>query len=245
MVRQIELMLLIYISSTFLLGARQQNTVAQSAAASQTVQDPMKQAIPSVELNNETIIDGLGKINQSTSSVGFSVEFPLGQTISAKAPALRRFQVVLAPNTLASVLDQLCQLDPTFSWQQVGREINVFPRALKNDKTYLFNRKVDALQFENVPDAQAAVFQAVAELPPPKEQIAIMQTGAAINFARTWTASFKEVTIREAFDKIAQQIGSNYGWQFTGAADFRVVVFYARLGTMPTKNPGQPKPVAQ
>lgn len=245
MARQVEITILIgCLASTALMGTRLQ-TAAQAPGTSQTFQDPMKQAAPSLELNKETILDGLGKLNQSTTGIGFAVEVPLGQTISAKAPALRTFQVVLAPNTLGNVLDQLCQLDPTFSWQQIGTEINVFPRALENDKTYLFNRKLDVLEFKDVPDAQAAVFQAVAELPPPKEQIAIMQTGASINFARPWTASFKDITIREAFDKIAQQIGSNYGWQFTGAADFRLVIFYARLGTMPTNNPGQPKPAGQ
>jgi hypothetical protein len=246
MARQVEVMILVAaLASALSVGKRLQNAAAQPPGTPQTLQDPIKQAAPPLELNNETILDGLGKLNQSTTGVGYAVEMPLGQTISAKAPALRRFQVVLAPNTLANVLDQLCQLDPTFSWQRVGSEINVFPRALENDKSYLFNRKLELLEIKDAPDAQAAVFQAVAQLPPPREQIAMMQTGASVNFSRTWNASFKDITIREAFDKIAQQIGSNYGWQFTGAADFRIVIFYARLGTMPTNNPGQPKPAGQ
>jgi hypothetical protein len=240
MARQVELMILIAsLAATCLFGTRLQN------AESRSPQDLTKQAVPSLELNKETILDGLVKLNQSTAGVGFAIENPLGRTISADAPTLHTFQVRLAPNTLGNVLDQLCQLDPTFSWQQIGTEVNIFPRALENDKTYVFNRKLDVLEFKDVPDAQAAVFQAIAQLPPPKEQIAIMQAGASVNFARPWTASFKGITIREAFDKIAQQIGSNYGWELTGAADFRLVVFYARLGTMPTKNPGQPKPAGR
>ena len=241
MVRQVKILVLIScLAPTLLIGTRQHNAAAQSAPTSQTLQDPLKQAVPSLELNKETILDGLGKLNQSTTGVGFAVELPLGQTISAKAPELRRFEVVLAPTTLANLLDQLCQLDPTFSWQHFGTEINVFPRALENDKGYLFNRNLDALELKDVPDAQAAVFHAVAELPPPKEQIAVMKTGAAINFAVPWTASFKDITVREAFDKIAQQIGSNYGWQFTGAADFRIVTFYVRLGVM-SSSAGPPR----
>src|SRR6266404_2322478 len=241
MARQVEWTLigcLVCLALALPFGRRQRDP----AATSQSPPNPLKQTAPSLELNNETILDGLGKLNRSTTGVGFAVELPLGQTISAKAPTLRKFQVVLASDTLANVLDQLCALDPTFSWHQIGTEINVFPRAVENDKTYLFNRRLDDLELKNVPDAQAAVFQAVAALPPPKEQIAIMQTDTAVNFAHPWTASFKEITVREAFDKIAEQIGRNYGWQFTGAADFRLVVFYARLGTMPTDNPGQPKP---
>lgn len=242
MVRQAETLVVVScLACTVLIVTRLQNASTQSIP-SQTVQDPLKQAAPSLELNNETILDGLGKLNQSTIGVGFAIEHPLGRTMSDKAPELRRFQVVLAPNTLANILDQLCELDPTFSWQQFGGEVNVFPRAIKNDKTYLFNRKLDDLELKDVSDAQAAVFQAVAELPPPKEQIAIMQTGAAINFARPWTVSFKDITIREAFDRIAQQIGSSYGWQFTGSNEFRLVIFYARLGTMPTSGaPSKPK----
>jgi len=233
MARQTELRILLALASAALLGAQLTHVCAQSPGGSATLKEPLKQIVPSLELNQETILDGLAKLNQSTTGLGFSVELPLGQTISAQAPKLRSFEVVLPASTLGSVLDQLCHLDPTFAWQQSGSQINVFPRALEKDTRYLLNRKVEFLEFKYVPDAQAAVFQTVARLPAPKEQIAIMQSGAAVNFARPWTASFRDITVREAFNRIAQQIGTNYGWQFTGAADFRIVTFYARLGTTP------------
>lgn len=205
----------------------------------------MEQAVLSLELNNETILDGVGKLNQSTAGVGFAVELPIGPTISAKAPELRRFQVVLAPTTLANILDQLCQLDPTFSWQQFGTDVNVFPRSVMNDPTYVLNRKIDVLNLTDTPDVNTALFTAVSFLPGPREQIAIMQSGMSLSFSRPWTASFKNITVRELLDKIAEQMGGNYGWQFGGAADFRIVTFHARLGIMPTNNPGQPKPTPQ
>lgn len=195
----------------------------------------MKQAVPSLDLNNETILDGLGKLNQSTTGVGFAVEFPLGQTISAKAPSLRTFQVVLAPNTLSNVLDQLRQLDSTFSWQQIGTEVNVFPRSVINDQTYVLNRKIEALDLGDAPDANTALFTAVSFLPGPREQIAIKQSGMSLSFSRPWTASFKNITVRELLDKIAEQMGRNYGWQFSGAADFRIVTFHYQLLPRPPK----------
>jgi hypothetical protein len=243
MVRQAETLVLIScLASAVLIGTRLQNAAAQSNLTAQTLQDPLKQPVPSLELNNETILDGVAKLNQSTAGVGFAVELPLGRTISAKAPELRRFQVVLAPTTLADILDQFCQLDPTFSWQQFGTDVNVFPRSLMNDPTYVLNRKIEGFNLIDAPDANTALFTALSFLPGPREQIAILQSGMSLSFSRLWTASFKNITIRELLDKIAEQMGGNYGWQFGGAANFRMVTFHVRLGTMPTNNPGQPKP---
>jgi hypothetical protein len=84
-----------------------------------------------------------------------------------------------------------------------------------------------------VPDAQTAVFDAVAQVTGAKQQIAVLQTGISVGFSHSWTASFKDIAVREAFDKIAQQLGPTYGWQFGGAADFRVITFHERLSVKP------------
>lgn len=209
---------------------------APSQGQAQTSPDPLRQSVPSFELVHEDITNGIAKLNLMTTGVAFAIEFPLGRSISTPTLPLVTLVATVGPGTLADALDRLCNLDPTFSWQRIGNTIHVFPRVRENDSTYLFNRRIPDLEFRNVPDAQQAVFQTVAQLTGAKEQVAIMQTGISAGFPRPWTASFKDITVREAIDKIAQQLGRNYGWQFGGAADFRVITFHERISPKPPPN---------
>jgi hypothetical protein len=199
-----------------------------------TATDPLKQETPPFQLAGQTIIDGAAELNQ-TSDLAFAVELPLGKTISAPAPAVPKIVATVGPGTLGDALNRLCSLDTTFSWKRIGNTIHVFPRALINEPTYLLNRKIEVLNFKDATDAQGALFAAVKQLPGPREQIAIMQSGISLSFSRPWTASFKDITVREVLDKIAEQLGRNYGWQFGGATDFRIVTFHHRLLPKPAK----------
>jgi hypothetical protein len=150
----------------------------------------------------------------------------MAQTISASAPPLRTFDTWIAAGTLTGSLNSLCDLDPTFSWQGIGHTVNVFPRALAKDSSYLFNKEIDDLELKGVADAQEAVFAVVDQAPGQKQQIAVLQSGRSLRFAKPWTASFKNISVREAFDRIADQLGPTSGWQFEGATDFRVITFH-------------------
>ena len=207
---------------------------ASSQSQPQTSPEPLRQSVPSFELVHEDITNGIAKLNQMTTSVAFAIEFPLGRTISASSPSLPTVVATVGPGTLGDALDRLCDLDRTFSWQRIGNTIHLLPRALENDPAYLLNRKIEDLEIKNAPDAQNALFQTIALLEGAKEQIAVMQTGMSLGFASPWTASLKDLTVREALDKIAQQLGRNYGWQFGGAADFRVVTFHERICPKPS-----------
>lgn len=184
------------------------------------------QRVPSVDLSKQTVIDGVALLSQTTAHVAFAIEFPLGQTISASAPPLRTFDATIAADTLTGALNSLCNLDSTFSWQPIGHTVNVFPSALTKDSSYLFNKEIDSLEIKAVADAQEAIFAVVAQVPVQKQQIAVLQAGPSLRFAKPWTVSYNNISVREAFDKIAEQLGPTYGWQFSGAADFRVIRFH-------------------
>jgi hypothetical protein len=181
----------------------------------------------SIQLDNQTIVDGIALLSQST-HVPFAVELPLGRSMSEPAPSLQKIKTVLGPMSLRETMDRLCQLDSTFAWKQIGDTANVFPRALENDARYFPNLKISNLTFDASTDAEQAVFT-VAAAAHGDNQIAVLQTGISINFARPWTASFQNISVREALDKIARQLGPTYGWQFGGSAEFRVITFHERL----------------
>jgi hypothetical protein len=195
-------------------------------------QDTFQERAGGLTLDRQTIIDALATPSQTTRPA-YSIEFPLGKTIAEAAPPVKSIVGQVDSGAIPQVLDRLCELDRTFTWRRIGNTANIFPRVLESDANYLLNRGVAVLTFSDVPDAEKAVFEAVAQLPGSKEQIAVLQTGTSLTFAKLWAATFRNITIREIVDQIAQQLGPTYGWQFGGAADFRVITFHERLSAMP------------
>jgi len=198
--------------------------------------DPFHQRVAAIELSGQTVVDGVAILSGRT-GLSVSVEFPLGKTISAPAPFLNTFTVRIDEGTVSQAFDRLCALDGMFTWIRDGDTINIVPRAVVNDPLYFLNRKADELRFVGIQKADEAVMSVADQLPGRKEQIAFLQFGVSVNFATPWTATLKNVTVREALDSIAHQLGSRYGWQFTGAQDFRIITFYERLMPHPPKPP--------
>lgn len=220
-------------------------TVVSVELCGQTVsQDPFTQQLPALELTDETIPDAIAKLSQLT-NVPYSIEFPLGTTISSPAPQLRRFTTHLNAGDLSEMLAHLCELDPTFSWQRIGNSAHLLPRGLINDERYVLNRRLPILTFDNIKEADQAVMSTVSQLSGQREQVAVMQSGLSLAFARPLSGTFRDITVREAFDIIAQQIGSTYGWQFGGASDFRILTFHERLAVRPKPQSSKPAGGAQ
>lgn len=198
-----------------------------------TAADPLQQQLAGLSLNDQDIMDGVAMLSH-TVSFAVSVEHPLGATISKPAPPLKALTIDVGPGSIAQILDQLCASDPTFTWMRNRNMVNVLPRALANDRSYLFNRTIDNLSFHEARGASDAVMKMVGQLPGPREQLAVLQVGMSFEFARPWTATLKDITVREALDEIAYQLGPSYGWQLSGAQDFRVVTFHEGLLPKPS-----------
>jgi hypothetical protein len=190
--------------------------------------DPFQQHVAGVGLNDQSIVDGIAMLSRGT-RLPVSVEFPLGVTISGPAPPLKTLTANVGPGTVTEVLDGLCALDPTFTWMRNGNMVNVLPSALAKDPNYVLNRKIGEVTFQDVQQASDAVMKMVGQLPGPREQIAVLQVGLPLNFSEPWSTTLKDVTLREVVNKIAQRLGPSYGWQFSGAKDFRMITFHEGL----------------
>jgi hypothetical protein len=202
--------------------------MAVAQASSQTVDDPFDRRISEVKLVDQTVIDGFAIVSGMT-GLPVSVEHALGTTISQPSPTAKKLSATVPPGKTSEVLDRLCDLDTAFTWIRIGNMVNLVPRVLISDQNYLLNKKVERLMFNGIPDGQEAVFHVVNSLPGPKEQIAVFQPSMSLTFSRPWTAEYTQTTVRELFDKIAQQFGPSYGWQFSGAQDFRTITFHQSI----------------
>jgi hypothetical protein len=156
-----------------------------------------QQSVAGVSVNNQDIIDGVAMLSHNV-GLAVSVEHELGATTSGAAPQPNTFTATIGPGTVSEILDGLCALDPTFAWERDGNMVNVMPRALLSERDYFLNRNVNELVFRDIRDAQEALFKTVSELPPPKEQVAIMEVGVSLAFARPWSATLQNISIREA-----------------------------------------------
>jgi hypothetical protein len=201
-----------------------------------------QQSVAGLSLNNQDIIDGVAMLSHNV-GLAVSVEHELGATTSGAAPQPNTFTAAIGPGTVSEILDGLCALDPTFAWQKDGNMVNMMPRALVSERDYFLNRNVNELVFRDIRDAQEALFKTVGGLPPPKEQVAIMEVGVSLAFARPWSATFQNISIREALDQIARQLGPTFGWQLTGAKNFRIITFHQQLMPKPSRSEQGPTTV--
>jgi hypothetical protein len=85
---------------------------------------------------------------------------------------------------------------------------------------------------DKVSDVANAAIQIVNQLPGPRQQIATLGT-RSFAFSQPLTREFHNVTVRQAFNEIARLLGPTYGWQFSGADDFRLIIFHERLAVSP------------
>ncbi len=223
--RSMAVLLLVSVSASF--AAEEEEKLAKTS-------DELNRPFGKLELHRETVIDGAARLTE-VSDIGLSVEVPLASSLNAPPPRLEELSATLDGGRVRDLLDGLCELDRSMAWSADGDMVNLFPRKTVSDSSYLFNRRVSILRFSQVRDAGEAVLQAVAQLPGKKEQIAHMQVGGSTAFPKPWSATFTNITIREALNRIARQLGPTYGWKVQGSQDFRWIMFHQRLHPRPSQ----------
>jgi hypothetical protein len=119
--------------------------------------------------------------------------------------------------TIREALTALCNADGHYTWTRDGTTINVYPKETVGDGSYLMNRRLPRLELKDAPTAQDAMFGAVAQLPPPFEQIAFAQAGGNTRFPMPLRARFENLTLRQALNLIARNIAPRAGWVLSGS----------------------------
>jgi hypothetical protein len=194
----------------------------------QAPMDPFDVEVSRIELNNESVMNGVAKLSQQ-STIRYSVEWILNEKAGQQPGPDPKHSAALEHKSLKETLDWLFSLDRRYTWVRVGTTVNVFPAALKDSAAYFPNRILPTLVFSDVTDAGAAILVTLRQLPGKHEQIAFVQAGGSDAFEKPWTETFHDVTVRQAFDKIAEHLGQTVGWQLMGSRDFRMIMFHRRL----------------
>ena len=191
--------------------------------------DPFNQVVELVELKDETIFDEIARLNQA-----FDISISIEGILPAKGTVANpKFTARIEKQTISDLLTWLCALDTRYTWSRDGNMINLFPRMFLNDKNYFFNRLLPELRFQDARDSGDAAIDIVHRLGDPNEHLIFMGIGGTQSFAKPWTATFHDITVRQALNRIAQQLGPTYGWQIGGTTNQRMIMFHYKLGARP------------
>jgi hypothetical protein len=188
--------------------------------------DPFDQRIALVELKNESIFEGIARLNQ-VSGIAISLEGILPAQGTVINPT---FRAKLEGHRIDEILSWFCSLDPRYTWSRDENMANIFPAVYRDDKTYVFNRVLPLLRFDGVSSSDDAALDIFRQLGDPTENIYFLGIGGTQTFAGPWTANFREISVRHALNQIARQLGPTYGWQIGGHIGSRLIMFHYKLG---------------
>jgi hypothetical protein len=183
--------------------------------------------VPEFELQDQTLVDGLWKLARAPAPFAFGFENVLKKRLADADIPDPKFSLQLKNTTVRGVLNALCEADSRFIWSMDGATVNVFPRAVTNDDSYLLNRRLERFELKNATDVDKGLFAIPQQLPPPFEQVAHAQAGGGDPYPpEPWTVTFLNLSVRQVVNRLALRGGPCGIWIFGGAADFRSFGFF-------------------
>ena len=191
-----------------------------------TVDSVLNSEISAFNLNNETIEVGLKRL--ALRSAAFAMGFEHELKSKQIDPPIQdpRLTLHLKTATVRAVLDAMCHADGRYTWSMDDTFINVYPIKTTSDASYLLNRRLAKLDLKELTDIQQGLLAIVNQLPPPREQVAIAQIGGDDTYPpEPWTASYEDLTVRQAINRLVSHMGERSSWAFTGSEDFRAFAF--------------------
>jgi hypothetical protein len=200
-------------------------SLGQTRSAPSPAAPPLSQRIQHFELTDAILREGIIQL-ASNRIAGLHLGFEEIQRDNISDNPRNggvQFSIQLENKTIHNILDALCEADARYTWSSDGISINIYPRATSTDSAYLLNRTLEHISFENVPDPDEALTPIAQQLR--DEQIGYTQTGGDVAYAKPWTASFQNITVRQLINRIAEHIGPQSLWIWQGGKDERMFTF--------------------
>lgn len=206
----------------FLLLVFLQAIVSAHGATPPLKDDQLSARIESFTLANASFLDALSELSsQSGSESHFGVEEVLQDRVSMQPEPL--FSLKLKDKSVREILNALCKLDPRYSWFRTGSSINIVPRLVKADSSYFLNRRIDQVILREITNPDEVFTPLHKKFP--KEPMIYMQSGGDISYLKPWTATFRNITVRELINKVAEHIGPRTVWLMYGSKRAPVFTF--------------------
>jgi hypothetical protein len=189
---------------------------------------PLDAKISDFALDNRSILIGIEMLNRQSESISFGFEAILTVKHTDPPRAYPKITVQLTSPSTRQVLDALCAADPRYTWSLDGSTVNVFPRSTVTDLKYLLNRKLAEFRLDGITQIQEGLFAIADQLPGPLEQIAHAQIGGDATYpSKPWSVTFKNLTVRQAVNRLVEHMGTSSAWILGGSDEFRHFSFYS------------------
>ena len=186
----------------------------------------LNQAIKKFEINDAIMRDGVAQLSSTEITglhLGFEEVVRDGINIDPRSTETH-FSLKLDKTTVQQVLNSLCDSDSRYTWSVNGLSIDIYPKRVAADRSYLFNRKIKRINLAGVPDPNHALTPLSHLLP--DEQIGYMGIGLGDNtYAEPWTVSFEHVRVRQLINRLAEHLGPRGSWVWQGGKDERMFTF--------------------
>lgn len=190
------------------------------------------------ELANQTFADGIRLLQAQNLPLNLGFEMVLKAKDTDPSPPEVHFSLRRNGATVREILEALCGMDGRYTWSQDGSVVNVYPRSIADDPSYLLNRRIPQVELKEASDAYQVLNPITHNLPPPKEQIGYSHVGGDVLYSKPWTTTFDNLTVRQIINRATSHLGPHGGWVFYGSQDLRWFTFHKAPPSPPESKGG-------
>jgi hypothetical protein len=116
--------------------------------------------------------------------------------------------------------------DNRYTWSADGSSVNVYPREIIGNSSYLRNRELDSIALENI-NRPADALNTLTRLLP-GEQLGVAQAGPYNGYPEPWSTSFSHLTVRQLMNRLSEHDGPRGGWIWSGSVGQRFFAYFER-----------------
>jgi hypothetical protein len=185
---------------------------------------PASQVIADFNFHGGALIDAIAELS-STPGLELHIGFEeiIRDRITDPRDRSIRFELHLVNRTVGQVLDDLCKLDPRYTWSTDGDSVNVFPHTIQKNPAYLMNLEIEEIGLSNVSNPDKTLKQLHVLFPAP--QVGYMQSGGQNEYTAPWSVKFERLSVRQFINRIAEHMGPRTSWVWQGGQNERMFTF--------------------
>lgn len=179
------------------------------------------------DLADATLLDALSKLSfEPIAGLHLGIEEIIRDKSSEPTDRSVRFSLNLRDVTVRDILDTLCKSDDRYTWSTDGSSVNVYPRQIIGNSSYLLNRKVGSIALKNIDGPSDALTPLMKLLP--GEQLGYAGIGTGINndYPQPWSAVFNNLTVRQLMNRLSEHNGPRGGWIWNGSIGQRFFAYF-------------------
>jgi hypothetical protein len=186
---------------------------------------PLNFTVAHFDLTDSTLIDVLSKLSlEPLAGLHLGVEEVLQEKFPEAPDRSVRFSLSLENATVRDIVGALCQFDSRYTWYTDGLSINVFPREIIGNSSYLLNRGLEEITLSKITDPYEALTPLAKLLP--GEQLGYAGIGGGSSYSEPWSRVFRQLTVRQLMDRISEHLGPRGSWIMSGSKDQRFFFFF-------------------